>query len=174
MSYQQDKKSLVARVVPDTPTLRDENVELTGLQRILHDYQMGRIERGGLIEKRRILTETKLQLLRDRTNEIIAAYRYQATAARKAFIKEADEYVNYIIDQANLRIADNKQQAIKKAVENFTDLMLGIRSDLSPELVNKIQQGAELLLDKTIDEILASSFDIERATSGYYPAKRTI
>jgi hypothetical protein len=59
-------------------------------------------------------------------------------------------------------------------VENFADLMLGIREDLSPELANKIKQSGELLLDKTIDEIFTSSFDIEKATQEYYPKKRTL
>jgi|GEM_PF-2162970 hypothetical protein len=169
-----DKKELVARVIPDTPTLKNEGVELTGFAKLLNDYQMGLIERKGLVEQRQILSLTKLQLLRDRTNEIITAYRYQATAARIAFIKEAEEYVNYIMDQASIRIADNKVMAIKKAVENFADLMLGIREDLSPELANKIKQSGELLLDKTIDEIFTSSFDIEKATQEYYPKKRTL
>jgi len=172
MDNQNDKKELAVREVPDIPKISDEKVELTGWQRYLHDWKIGKIERKELEEKRKIFAETRIQLLRDRTKEVIEAYRVSASAARETILRAAEEYVKWFFQQSEVRMGSNEADAIQLAINNYYDHIERIRPELPENLKELNMTKAREILDRTMDKIMMTDFKMEEALKRNYPKKK--
>lgn len=158
--------------VPDLPVLSGERRELTGFQRTLSDLGLSRMERKGRKEQRKILVETETQLLRDRTFEIINAYRIKVTAAREVIIKATQEYVQAAVEAADRRIADNKLVAMQQAADDYTEFVLSIRSDMPAEVKEALIDNATQVFTGTLEKIRTFELDIDGKVESNYPARR--
>jgi hypothetical protein len=168
------KVEIISHEVPEIPALMNEMPELAGVRRWIHQFRLDRIESETLAKKKKILAEATMQLMKDRTQELVTTWRIQATAVREVMLRAAEDYVDYILIVGKRKMDHNKAMAVKEATEEYWDLVSSIRPDLPDSLKNKVQEKAEMLLDETIASIIGISFDVEKAIERNYPGKKRL
>lgn len=157
-----DQKSLILQDVPEVPALpRGKRRELTGFAKIYHDYRLGRIGCKELEEQGELLAKGRSQLLYERIKVLTDIWRTHAAAVKEAFITAAEEYVQFILDSAQVRINANKHAKVNEAITNYYDLLSSLREDLPDDLRQISIETGRGILNKTIDDIIKSRYHIE-------------
>lgn len=172
MENLKDKKEMIIQTIPEEPSLKDNVVDLSGWHKLLHDYKMGLIERKELETKRKVYAETRLQLLRDRTKEIVEAYRVQVSAAKEIIIQMIEQYVTSESIDILVNIGDMKQKAMRQAATNYYNLVSTIDPNWPDDLKTKTIERAASLLEETCSKIWDAAFNIDNAIEKNYPEKR--
>ncbi|MGO9531059.1 MAG: hypothetical protein ACLP3B_07745 [Syntrophobacteraceae bacterium] len=159
--------------IPELPVLSNEKRDLVGLHGLLSNAGLNSLERRARREKRKIFIETEIQLLRDRTSEIIRAYRTNVAAAQEVIKKLAEENVQKAIDLSDKRIGENKTWAMGEAADDFTSFLLNIRPDMPEEVKDILVKNASDVFVRTLEKIKNYKFSIEERIHENYPEKKS-
>ncbi len=140
------------------PSLASCDGELDGFQKFLMATQLGSIERRKQKQIRELVAKAEIDILRDRTDQIISAHRALTQAALQEILIAAIEFGNARIRDGHLEGQAAIQRTITRAAVQYRDFIAQCPKDFPPGVFEKLQQIAEKTFNETIDKLQAACF----------------
>lgn len=156
-------------VPSQTQTRPSNNCWISGVQESFRDMRLRGQETKEELSRRKILTNTRLQLLKDRGDEVVKGFRSElGTEMKKLQYKFAEELHAAELG-AQQGVAAIKIAAMRELVTTHYHEMLAISADLPEEYRAVIVENAMVVLKDSLNKIHKTEVDLDEFIKKNYP-----
>ncbi|MCP4640993.1 MAG: hypothetical protein GY851_11195 [bacterium] len=148
------------------PTLQADAESMDRFNRFLAQTQLGSIERKKQRSLRRLTAEAEVEILRARTEAIIAAHKGLAAEALAEIVIAANQYGRQAMRKDDLSEQENVQRAILQAALQYSTFIQDVPDDLADGIRASVLDNALQVYEKTIERINSADFSVNVDSPG--------
>jgi hypothetical protein len=143
------------------PSIHSSERELKGFTRFLKDFQLDNIERRKQKNLNKIVKESEIDILRDRTEAIVQSHKAMTKACLTEVLLAAHEYGLQSVRNAEIANQESLQNAILKVAVQYADFLRKVPKDLPPTVFAEVQGQALQIYKEALAKVRSATFDKE-------------